>query len=159
MVSVTWLQSNGSAETNAGLQSQNGTGQLELQARFRPLQRAEARFFSQIMNATGANVSATGQPPGPEMIDQVTEPLGLRIVRLALYVIIFVIATFGNSLVIFVVYKTRELHTGESSQLFIGKRPVFDPCQLRSNYCITKLELFPTTCRFRLPELSSVQFV
>jgi len=39
------------------------------------------------------------------------EPLALRIFRLTLYVIIFLLATFGNALVIFVVYKTRELHT------------------------------------------------
>ncbi|XP_001631778.2 neuropeptide Y receptor type 2 isoform X2 [Nematostella vectensis] len=43
--------------------------------------------------------------------DDITEPLGMRIVRLAIYIIIFLIATIGNSLVIFVVYKTRELHT------------------------------------------------
>lgn len=43
----------------------------------------------------------------------VVEPLGLRIFRLTVYVIIFLLATFGNALVIFVVYKTRELHTGK----------------------------------------------
>ncbi|XP_031557227.1 neuropeptide FF receptor 2-like isoform X2 [Actinia tenebrosa] len=53
----------------------------------------------------GAMVNATAAPP------VVLEPLGMRVIRLAIYIIIFLIATIGNSLVIFVVYKTRELHT------------------------------------------------
>ena len=62
------------------------------------------------------NSSATNQSYGPEVpTDMVfmAEPLGLRIFRLTVYVIIFLLATFGNALVIFVVYKTRELHTGK----------------------------------------------
>lgn len=43
---------------------------------------------------------------------EMTEPFGLRVFRLALYTMIFLIATIGNSLVIFVVYKTQELRTG-----------------------------------------------
>lgn len=52
-------------------------------------------------------VNATAPPPA------VLEPLGMRVIRLTIYIIIFLIATIGNSLVIFVVYKTRELHTGK----------------------------------------------
>lgn len=63
------------------------------------------------------NGSAANQSVGPEApIGMVfmTEPLGLRVFRLTVYVIIFLLATFGNALVIFVVYKTRELHTGKT---------------------------------------------
>lgn len=51
-------------------------------------------------------------PRIPQM-NYVAEPLGLRIFRLTIYVVIFLLATVGNALVIFVVYKTRELHTGK----------------------------------------------
>lgn len=67
------------------------------------------------MNDSGGNQAGTTPPAEVAVMNYVMEPLGLRIVRLALYVIIFVIATVGNSLVIFVVYKTRELHTGRSN--------------------------------------------
>lgn len=56
--------------------------------------------------------NATNGTEAPQaQMDYVVEPLGLRIFRLTVYVIIFLLATFGNALVIFVVYKTRELHT------------------------------------------------
>lgn len=55
---------------------------------------------------------------GPTDMVYIVEPLALRIFRLTLYVIIFLLATFGNALVIFVVYKTRELHTGKTFQFF-----------------------------------------
>lgn len=58
-------------------------------------------------------LNGTGTAPTETPMDYVKEPLGLRIVRLTVYVIIFLLATFGNALVIFVVYKTRELHTGK----------------------------------------------
>ncbi|KAL9984674.1 hypothetical protein ACROYT_G006998 [Oculina patagonica] len=61
------------------------------------------------MNSSTAN--QTDGPGAPNDIVYMTEPLGLRIFRLTVYVIIFLLATFGNALVIFVVYKTRELHT------------------------------------------------
>lgn len=58
--------------------------------------------------------NATNGTEAPQaQMDYVVEPLGLRIFRLTVYVIIFLLATFGNALVIFVVYKTRELHTGK----------------------------------------------
>lgn len=63
------------------------------------------------------NSSAANQSDGPEAptgMVFMAEPLGLRIFRLTVYVIIFLLATFGNALVIFVVYKTRELHTGKT---------------------------------------------
>ncbi|RMX54413.1 hypothetical protein pdam_00013897 [Pocillopora damicornis] len=56
--------------------------------------------------------NATNGTEAPQaQMDYVVEPLGLRIFRLTVYVIIFLLATFGNALVIFVVYKTRALHT------------------------------------------------
>ena len=61
-------------------------------------------------NSVGNLSSGTQQPP---QMDFIAEPLGLRICRLTVYVIIFLLATVGNALVIFVVYKTRELHTGK----------------------------------------------
>lgn len=67
------------------------------------------------------NSSAANQSDGagaPTDIVYMTEPLGLRIFRLTVYVIIFLLATFGNALVIFVVYKTRELHTGKAFNSF-----------------------------------------
>ncbi|XP_020911250.1 cholecystokinin receptor type A isoform X2 [Exaiptasia diaphana] len=41
----------------------------------------------------------------------VQEPLGSYIFRLLLYAIIFLLSLFGNVLVIWIVYRTRELHT------------------------------------------------
>ncbi|XP_068711779.1 neuropeptide Y receptor type 2-like isoform X2 [Montipora foliosa] len=60
------------------------------------------------MNNSLGNLS--GETPTSQM-DNFSEPLGLRIFRLTLYVVIFLLATVGNALVIFVVYKSRELHT------------------------------------------------
>lgn len=66
------------------------------------------------MNHSEANLSEGTQAP---QMDYIAEPLGLRIFRLTVYVIIFLLATVGNALVIFVVYKTRELHTGKKCSL------------------------------------------
>ena len=41
-----------------------------------------------------------------------TEPFGLRVVRLFLYAVIFFVAVIGNCLVIMVVYKTPSLRSG-----------------------------------------------
>ncbi|XP_068744271.1 neuropeptide FF receptor 1-like isoform X2 [Montipora capricornis] len=60
------------------------------------------------MNNSLENLSE--ETPTSQM-DNFSEPLGLRIFRLTLYVVIFLLATVGNALVIFVVYKSRELHT------------------------------------------------
>lgn len=62
------------------------------------------------MNTT---MNTTGLPPAPMFAPMIKEPLFMRVIRLATYIIIFLIAVFGNSLVIFVVYKTKELHTGK----------------------------------------------
>lgn len=56
----------------------------------------------------------SSEVPQMSQMNYVAEPLGLRIFRLTIYVVIFLLATVGNALVIFVVYKTRELHTGKS---------------------------------------------
>lgn len=53
----------------------------------------------------------SSEVPQMSQMNYVAEPLGLRIFRLTIYVVIFLLATVGNALVIFVVYKTRELHT------------------------------------------------
>ena len=63
---------------------------------------------------------------GPTELVFIVEPLALRIFRLTLYVIIFLLATFGNALVIFVVYKTRELHTGKTFQFFVSTYRLFN---------------------------------
>ena len=63
------------------------------------------------MNDSLENLS--GETPTSQM-DNFSEPLGLRIFRLTLYAFIFLLATVGNALVIFVVYKSRELHTGKT---------------------------------------------
>lgn len=68
--------------------------------------------------ASGSNGTAAPQTG----MDFIMEPLGLRIFRLTVYVIIFLLATFGNALVIFVVYKTRELHTGKHLSFFLHLR-------------------------------------
>lgn len=75
------------------------------------------------MNNSGGNLS-DGTEASQTGMDYIAEPLGLRIFRLTIYVIIFLLATFGNALVIFVVYKTRELHTGKHlcSSLFTFKK-------------------------------------
>ncbi|KAK3718947.1 hypothetical protein QZH41_005929 [Actinostola sp. cb2023] len=62
-------------------------------------------------NMTNSSGIVTAATTNATAIEVVFEPLFMRIIRLAIYLIIFLIATFGNSLVIFVVYKTRELHT------------------------------------------------
>lgn len=62
------------------------------------------------------NVSTNNDSNGaiqPAFGAQISEPLFMRVIRLTIYLIIFLIAVFGNTLVIFVVYKTRELHTGK----------------------------------------------
>lgn len=41
------------------------------------------------------------------------EPLGSHIFRLFLYAVIFLLTVVGNTLVIFIVLRTRELHSGE----------------------------------------------
>ena len=61
----------------------------------------------------------SSEVPQMSQMNYVAEPLGLRIFRLTIYVVIFLLATVGNALVIFVVYKTRELHTGKSEFEFV----------------------------------------
>lgn len=74
---------------------------------------------------------------GPTEMVFIVEPLALRIFRLTLYVIIFLLATFGNALVIFVVYKTRELHTGKSFP-----------------FCFLQLTVFLTKATKRITEVN-----
>lgn len=75
----------------------------------------------------------SSEVPQMSQMNYVAEPLGLRIFRLTIYVVIFLLATVGNALVIFVVYKTRELHTGKylSASLklsFTGKKTFEASC-------------------------------
>ena len=88
------------------------------------------------MNTSGGSNQTHGTLPPQSQMDFIAEPLGLRIVRLTVYVIIFLLATFGNALVIFVVYKTRELHTGKHFSYFTFtflKRKAFKKITRRNN--------------------------
>ena len=67
-------------------------------------------------NFTSGNVSTMAAPES-------MEPFFLRVFRLALYTMIFLIATIGNSLVIFVVYKTAELRTGQCHSYVLHVMP------------------------------------
>ena len=79
-------------------------------------------------------------------MDYIMEPLGLRIFRLTLYGFIFLLATFGNGLVVFVVYKTRRLHTGKLLFSIFGKKRLSTELQdvalqrnlISSHYCYLK---------------------
>lgn len=59
-------------------------------------------------NETNMLVNTTSTP-----ILTVAEPLGSKIFRLIVYTIIFLLTVTGNVSVLAVVYKIRELHSGE----------------------------------------------
>ena len=88
----------------------NNFGTEEFQATHRTEHCKAREFISIDMSDSAGNSS---EVPQMSQMNYVAEPLGLRIFRLTIYVVIFLLATVGNALVIFVVYKTRELHTGK----------------------------------------------
>ena len=61
------------------------------------------------MNNSGESVNIT--PASAQLCSRTNEPVGITCSLIALYLLLVIVALFGNAVVIWVVYKYKRMHT------------------------------------------------